>query len=91
MGNTGITHYLLYKIIMPTTISKLTKKYQATIPEPVRKNLALQAGDSVLFDIQGEQVTLRKAQAVDIEYLQALQGTLSEWSSGADDQAYRDL
>ena len=29
---------------MQTPISKLTRKYQATIPEPVRRSLGLEAG-----------------------------------------------
>lgn len=36
---------------MQTTISKLTTKYQATVPAAVRKKLALNAGDSILFEL----------------------------------------
>jgi len=37
---------------MKTAISKLTTKYQATIPEPIRKVLHLGAGDVIAFDIE---------------------------------------
>lgn len=50
---------------MRTQVSKLTKKYQATIPDAVRKALHLVAGDSVSFDIEGENVSLRKARNID--------------------------
>jgi len=76
---------------MPTTTSKLTSKYQATIPEPVRRALHLSAGDAIAFDIEDDQIRLRKAQPVDLAFSRALEGTLSEWQSEADEEAYRDL
>jgi antitoxin PrlF len=76
---------------MQTATSKLTSKYQATIPEPVRRLLHLEAGDAIAFDIDDATVQLRKARPVDLAFAQGLEGTLTEWSSAADDKAYRDL
>ena len=76
---------------MATETARLTKKYQATIPARVRRALNLHAGEVVAFDIQGEEVHLRKATPVDLEFTGALSDTLSEWSSEADEEAYRDL
>lgn len=76
---------------MKTSTSKLTSKYQATIPEPVRRVLHLQAGDAIAFDIEQDQIRLRKARPVDLAFAHALEGTLSEWQSGADEEAYREL
>ena len=76
---------------METATSKLTKKYQATIPEPIRRRLHLEAGDSIAFDIDGEEVHLRKARPVDFAFARSLEGTLTEWSSDADEEAYGDL
>lgn len=76
---------------MRTSASKLTSKYQATIPEPVRKTLHLQAGDAIAFEIQDGQVLLRKARPLDLTFAESLEGTLSEWQSAADEEAYRDL
>jgi antitoxin PrlF len=76
---------------MSTTTSKLTSKYQATIPEPVRKALHLRAGDAIAFDLEDNQVRIRKARPVDLAFAQALEGTLNEWESAADEEAYRDL
>jgi AbrB family looped-hinge helix DNA binding protein len=78
-------------VTMETATSKLTKKYQATIPEPVRRLLHLEAGDAVAFDIEGDDVHLRKARPVDLAFTQSLEKTLSEWVSQADEEAYRDL
>ena len=76
---------------MRTAISKLTRKYQATIPAPVRNVLRLQAGDSIAFEIEEEQIRLRKARPIDLEFAGALEGTLDEWNRPEDEEAYRDL
>ena len=76
---------------MQTATSKLTKKYQATVPEPVRKKLELKAGDVIAFDIDNGIVKLRKARPIDIEFSSALVPTLSEWDSKNDEEAYNDL
>lgn len=76
---------------MPTETSRLTRKYQATIPAGVRKTLDLHAGEVVAFDIEGDEVRLRKAIPMDIEFAEALTDTLSEWASREDEAAYRDL
>jgi antitoxin PrlF len=76
---------------MQTAISKLTKKYQATVPEAVRSKLNLKAGDVIAFEIENEIIKIRKAQSIDIEFSSALVPTLSEWNSQNDEEAYNDL
>ena len=76
---------------MQTATSKLTKKYQATVPTVVRKLLKLNAGDVIAFEIENEKVKLRKARPIDIEFSSALVPTLSEWESEHDEEAYNDL
>ena len=76
---------------MQTATSKLTKKYQATVPEVVRKKLKLKAGDVIAFEIDDETINLRKAKPIDIEFSSALVPTLCEWESENDEEAYRDL
>ena len=72
--------------------SKVTQKYQATIPLNIRKILKLNKGDVLLFKINNKQIIIDKAEPFDIEYHKALQSTLaSEWNSKEDDQAYNDL
>jgi AbrB family looped-hinge helix DNA binding protein len=73
-------------------VSKLTSKYQTTVPAPVREALLLQKGDSLVFEIaDGGPVTVRKAVPHDEAFEQALGAHLSEWESAEDDEAYRDL
>jgi bifunctional DNA-binding transcriptional regulator/antitoxin component of YhaV-PrlF toxin-antitoxin module len=78
---------------MGTTVilSKLTRKYQATIPGQVRKALGVERGDRIAFEVEKNLVRLRKAGPLEIEYLKALEPTLGEWSSRNDENAYRSL
>ena len=76
---------------MQTATSKLTKKYQATVPAVVRKKLKLNAGDVIAFEIDDEIIKIRKARPIDIEFSSALVPTLSEWESQNDEEAYNDL
>jgi antitoxin PrlF len=76
---------------MPISTSKLTRKYQATVPEAVREKLDLHAGDVIAFEIENDAVVIRKARPIDTAFAQALVGTLSEWASENDEEAYRDL
>ena len=73
--------------------SRLTSKYQATIPAEVRAALQLKAGDRVSFEIRDSgTVTLRRETPADHAYLSATSDTLaSEWLSDEDDDAYRAL
>jgi antitoxin PrlF len=71
--------------------SKVTQKYQATIPQTVREKLAIEKGDRVIFEIEDEKVVLKKLSSLDWEYLESVSATLSEWSSEADEEAYNDL
>ena len=71
--------------------SRITSKYQATIPRAVRRVLGLKQGDRIGFQITDKQVKLRKITAADIEYMKALEPTMSEWSSKNDEDAYRNL
>jgi AbrB family looped-hinge helix DNA binding protein len=72
----------------PAAVSKLTSKYQATVPKSVREALSLHAGDQIAFEIVRGQVRLRKADPIDLEYLASIESGLGEWSSDADTQAY---
>lgn len=71
--------------------SKVTQKYQATIPQAVREKLEIKQGDRVIFEIEDDRVVLKKLSPLDWEYLESVSATLGEWSSQADEEAYNDL
>ncbi|MBV8723207.1 MAG: AbrB/MazE/SpoVT family DNA-binding domain-containing protein [Candidatus Eremiobacteraeota bacterium] len=68
--------------------SKITATGQLTIPQPVRAALHVAAGDELVYTIDGDRVILTKAGREPIE---DPFGTFHEWSSAADERAYRDL
>jgi len=72
-------------------LSRVTSKFQATIPLAVRRKLGLKPGDAVVFEIENDIVTVRRATALDREYVKAVEGTLTEWLSKEDEEAYREL
>lgn len=74
-----------------TSVSRLTSKFQATIPLPVRAALGIKQGDAVAFEVENGLVRLTRASPRDIAFAQAVEGTLSEWDSPADNEAYGGL
>lgn len=74
-----------------TSVSRVTSKFQATIPATVRAVLGIKQGDAVAFEVENGLVHLTRATPRDIAFAHAVEGTLSEWDSAADDEAYRGL
>lgn len=73
-------------------IAKITAKGQTTIPQDVRAALHVAPGDLIAWEVTADgKATVRRVQPLDLEYLQAIEGTMSEWSGKADEEAYRDL
>jgi AbrB family looped-hinge helix DNA binding protein len=73
-------------------VAKITSKGQTTIPKEVRAALHISPGDLIAWDIGADgTATVRRVHPMDIEYLRALEGTLSEWGGQADEEAYREL
>jgi len=73
-------------------VAKITSKGQTTIPQEVRTAMHVAPGDLIAWDVAPDgTATVRRVQPLDLEYLRALEGTLSEWASPEDEEAYRDL
>lgn len=76
-----------YSITMD--VSKLTAKYQVTIPADVRKALGLAAGDRVAFTVDEEgRAVLRKVTEADWEWARFVGSQLSEWNNEANEKAW---
>ena len=72
-------------------VSRVTSKFQATIPAPVRAALGIKQGDVIAFEVKNGLVRLTRAAPRDIAFAQAVEGTLSDWDSASDDEAYGGL
>ncbi|MGY6553049.1 MAG: AbrB/MazE/SpoVT family DNA-binding domain-containing protein [Wenzhouxiangella sp.] len=73
-------------------IAKISSKGQVTIPAAIREALGAGPGDRLIWDLSADgTVLVRRVREIDVEYLSALTGTLSEWDSAEDDEAFREL
>jgi antitoxin PrlF len=72
--------------------SRLTSKFQATIPLAIRKHLHLKKRDKIVYELLSDgTVVVRKTTPLDLEYLKSIESTLTEWNSEDDDRAYKHL
>ena len=77
---------------MSVQISKVTIKYQASIPKEVRDKLNIKAGDFIEFDIEGDKVILKKANSnIDKNMLKLMQANMQEWNSKEDEEQFKYL
>jgi len=73
-------------------VAKITAKGQTTIPQDVRAALHVVPGDLIAWEVAPDgTATVRRVRPLDIDYLRAVEGTLSEWAGSADEEAYRGL
>ncbi len=71
------------------TIAKVTSKGQTTIPQEIRALLNVKPGDLLSWEaLTSGEVRVRRVEPLDLEYLRAVEGTLSEWAGAADEEAY---
>lgn len=63
---------------------RITSKGQTTIPRQVREKSGLRPGDVLVYELDDDEVRLRKQAPLDVAYLRAVQTTLSEWVSPED-------
>lgn len=71
--------------------SKLTTKYQATVPKEVREFLGLSSGDGLQWEIEDGHVVVKKVSKIDLEWQKSIEMTLTEWNTPEDDEAYGSL
>jgi AbrB family looped-hinge helix DNA binding protein len=69
----------------------MTSKGQVTIPKKIREALDIRQGDVLRLDIEGDHAILTKLIVDHDAEMKALEATLGEWLSNADEEAYRDL
>jgi len=73
------------------TYARLTAKDQVTVPKEIRERLHLEPGDVLGYEVEGDEMRVRKVQRFDAAWHHALSGTLEEWNSPEDDEAFRGL
>ena len=71
--------------------SHITSKGRTTIPREVRQKLALRPGDVLLYELDEDEVWVRKQASLGVIYLRAVQTWRCEWDSPGDAAAFDDL
>lgn len=75
-----------------TAVAKITAKDQTTIPQENRAALRVGPGDLIANELaENGPARVRRLDPVDLPYLRALEGMLSEWSGAADERTCHDL
>jgi antitoxin PrlF len=73
---------------MNAPVSRLTSKAQTVIPKAVREKLGLKPGDLLRYVVDKERVVIEKVRGdVDDDPFAAF----TEWSSDADERAFKSL
>jgi AbrB family looped-hinge helix DNA binding protein len=68
--------------------SKLSSKSQITLPRKVREALGAKPGDTIIYEVEGNVVRLKRLEPFDAAFHKALSNTLSEWTSDEDAEAF---
>jgi antitoxin PrlF len=71
--------------------SKLSSKAQVTLPRRVREALGAKAGDTIVYEVKDNVVTLKRLDPFDAAFHHALSSTLDEWATKEDEEAFGDL
>ena len=77
-------------MVMPMT-SKITSKGQTTLPKEIRDKLGVRSGDTLVYEVEGNAVRVRKAEPIDLAWHRAISSTLAEWDSTTDHENFDDL
>jgi len=70
-------------------LAKLTSKGQATIPEAIRKRLKLAPGDRIAFAVEGDTITLRRAEPIDAGFLKMAAESFADWGTKEAEEDFR--
>ena len=72
-------------------LARITSKGQMTVSKRVRDAAKLACGDAVVFVVVDDRVAIRKVQTEADAYLRSVQGTMTEWNSAENEDAWKDL
>jgi antitoxin PrlF len=77
-------------IVMSMT-SKITSRGRTTPLKEIRDKLGVQPGDTLVYEVEGNAVRVRKAEPFDLAWHRAIPTTLAEWDSANDHENFDDL
>jgi antitoxin PrlF len=72
-------------------LATLTAKGQVTVPKAVRDALRLQKVDQLSWELEDGWERVRAVAPLNLVFIQGVEANLAEWSSQADEEAFRNL
>jgi bifunctional DNA-binding transcriptional regulator/antitoxin component of YhaV-PrlF toxin-antitoxin module len=57
----------------------------------IRDTLGVHSGDTLIYEVEGNAVRVRKAEPIDLAWHRAISSTLAEWDSTNDHENFDDL
>ena len=70
---------------------KIARTGRTTLPKEIRDKLGVHAGDTLVYEVEGNAVRVRKAEPFDLAWHRAIPPTLAEWDSPNDHENFDDL
>ena len=71
--------------------SKITNGGRTTLPKEICDKLGVHAGDTLVYEVEGNAVRVRKAEPFDLAWHRVISPTLAEWDSVNDHENFDDL
>ena len=72
-------------------LARITARGRTTIPKAIREAAGLREGDMLAFEVEGDHLRVCRIVPDRDGYLLGLSGTMNEWASPEDEDAWRGL
>ena len=72
-------------------VARMSARGRTTIPRSIREAAGIYVGDTLAFEVRGQQVVIRKASRDRDGATRDAFEIMSEWTSSEDEEAWRDL
>ena len=72
-------------------VARMSARGRTTIPRSIREAAGIYVGDTLAFEVRGQQVVIRKASRDRDGATRDALEIMSEWTSSEDEEAWRDL
>lgn len=69
-------------------LARITARGRTTIPKAIREAAGLHEGDMLAFEVEGDHLCVYRIVPDRDGYLLGLSGTMSEWTSPEDEEAW---
>jgi bifunctional DNA-binding transcriptional regulator/antitoxin component of YhaV-PrlF toxin-antitoxin module len=69
----------------------MSSKRRVTIPDLIRERLGAQPADMISYEMEANEMQIKRVEPLDDAFHSALSMTLEEWTTKEDEKAFRNL